>query len=124
MPFSKFPPILFFRPNRSLILFRDGTQTFVQEPLHALASIGFRCIDVALGIGCDAVHGIELAGLASSVAEAGEDVERVAERNGDLFVRTVGEVAISLSGIFGERDVPNRPVTQRSLCDEYLFHKG
>src|SRR5271156_6612418 len=45
-------------------------QTLVDELLHALAAVGFGGVDVALGVGGDAVQGVELARLASAISKA------------------------------------------------------
>ena len=70
------------------------------------------------------MHGVELAGLASSVAEAGEDFQRSAKHDVHLLVGAVSKINVFLLWIFGERDIPDRAVTQCSLRDEYLFHKS
>ena len=43
------------------------------------------------GIGRDAVHAVELAGLAAAVAEGGDLLERVAHDDADALVLAVGE---------------------------------
>src|SRR3970282_166690 len=77
------------RPQDALIQCSDRTQALINELLDTLAAIGFRSENVSLGIGGDAVHCVELARLASAVAEAGQDFEGVAVQDVDFFVGTV-----------------------------------
>src|SRR6266567_3135719 len=88
------------RPQCALVLFRHGSETFVDELLHTLAAVGFGGVYVAFRIGGDAVHGVELAGLASAVAEAGEHLKRFAVQDVDLLVRAVGQIKVLLLRIF------------------------
>ena len=97
-----------------------GGHALVHELLHALAAIGLGREDVALGVGGDAVHGIEFAGLPSAVAEAGQNLQRLAVDNVDLLVRAVGQIDVLLLRVLGERDVPDRAVAQGVLFDESL----
>ncbi len=75
--------------------------------MHALAAVGFGGEEVASRIGRDAVDGVELAGLAPTVTEAGQNFKRVAEKDVDFFIRTVGQENVFLLGILGKGDVPN-----------------
>src|SRR5215470_12695282 len=80
-------------PDRPLILaLGDRLHPLVEEPLQAAAVVGFGRVDVALRVGGDAVHGVELAGHLAAVAEAREDFQRLAIENPDAFVFAVGEV--------------------------------
>src|SRR5260221_5363809 len=60
---------LLFRPQNTLVFFRDWSQTFVNEFLQALPAVGFGRVDVALRIRSNAMHGVELTWLPASVAE-------------------------------------------------------
>src|SRR5215831_2197963 len=55
------------RPQDPLILFSNGSETFIHESLHALATIGFRGVNVALGICGNTVYRIELSWLPSAI---------------------------------------------------------
>src|SRR3977135_3554029 len=79
------------RPQDALAPPRARTYALVDEFLHALAFVRFRRIEVALGIGGDAVHAVELARLATAVAEVGDFLERVAQDDAHLLVLAVGE---------------------------------
>src|SRR5882724_8325204 len=74
-----------FMPNYALIFFGDRRHTLVNEFLHALAAVGLGGEDVALGIRGNAMHRIEFAGLASAIAEAGQNFQSVAKHDVDLF---------------------------------------
>ena len=91
-----------------------GAEPLVDELLQAPALVGLGRVDVALRVGRDAVHGEELAGLAAAVAEARQDLQRVALDDVDLLVLAVGEVEILLLRILRERDVPDRAVAERA----------
>ena len=81
----------FTRPQYALAAGGHGTYTLVDELLHPLALVSLGRVDVAFRIGGDAVHAIELAGLASAVAEVGNLLERVAQDDAHFFVGAVGE---------------------------------
>ena len=70
----------YFRPYRALIHLRHRREALVDELLQAASLVGLGRVDVALRIDRDAVHGEELPGLPAAVAEAGEDLHRVAHR--------------------------------------------
>src|ERR1700704_5934987 len=93
------------RPEHALIAARHRADALVDELLQALTLVGFGRVEVALGIGCDAVHAIELARLAAAVAERGEFFQRFAVDDTHAFVLTVRQHHESLSGILGEHDV-------------------
>src|SRR5438874_10846532 len=73
-------------PHDPLVRFRDRSHAFVDELLQALPVLGLHGVDVALCIGGEVVHGVELAGLAATVTEAGQDLERVPLDDVDLVV--------------------------------------
>src|SRR5262245_20108630 len=122
MPLTN-PSLLCSRPNSSLILLRHWRESFVYELLQPPPLVGLGRVDVAFGIGGDAVNPIELARLAPAVAEAGQDFHRLAQQDVDLLVAAVGDVEILLLRVFREGDVPHRPVGQRSLRDKLFLHK-
>src|SRR5690242_20030975 len=64
------------RPHHTLFALGHRADALVHEALHALALVGLGCVDVAFGVGRDAVHRVELAGLAAAVAERRELGER------------------------------------------------
>src|SRR5450432_2542705 len=97
------------RPGHALIAVWHGANASIDELLHALTFVGFGRVEVALGIGRDAVHAIELAGLASAVAERGDLLERLALDDADALVLAVRQHDESLRRILGEHDVPYRP---------------
>src|SRR5262245_18567032 len=111
------------RPEHALVAGQHGAHALVDELLQPLTFPGLGRVDVALGVGGDAVHAVELAGLASAVAEAGQDFHRLAQQDVDLLVAAVGDVEILLLRVFREGDVPHRPVGQRSLRDKLFLHK-
>src|SRR5678809_190381 len=100
------------RPYGSLLLTRHGAEPFVDELLQTLSFVGFRGVEVALRVHGDAVHGVELPRLASTVAEAGELFERIAAQDADLHVVAVGHVQIRLRRILGEREVEHGAVAE------------
>src|SRR5437660_460164 len=69
---------------------RHRSDSFEVELLHALALVRFARVQVAVRVGGDAVHAIELSGLPPAVAVASEDVERGAVEHPDLHVHPVG----------------------------------
>src|SRR5882672_10094397 len=56
-------------PEHALVAARHGCDAAIDELLHALTLVGLGRVEIALGIGGDAVHAVELPGLASAVAE-------------------------------------------------------
>src|SRR5437016_11572306 len=85
-----------FRPHHALVLFRDRGHPFEHELLHALTAIGLGRVDVALRVGRDAVHAVELARLPAPLAEAREELERIAEDHMDPVVLAVSEIDVFL----------------------------
>src|SRR5712691_2355036 len=79
------------RPQHALAPAPNRAYALVDEFLHALAFVRFRRIEVALGIGGDAVHAVELARLATAVSEVGDFLERVTQDDAHLLVLAVGE---------------------------------
>src|SRR3954468_5738156 len=53
-----------FRPQHALTARGNRSYAFVDEALDALAFVRFSRIQIAFRIACDAVHTVELAGLA------------------------------------------------------------
>src|SRR6267378_5949804 len=111
------------RPQHALAPARNRTDALVDEFLHALAFVRFRRIEVALGIGGDAVHAVELARLATAVSEVGDFLERVAQDNAHLLVLAVGEEHEPLLGILRERYIPGRARSERLLGVEPFLHE-
>src|SRR5580704_19024208 len=60
-----------FRPQDALVHFRHRSQAFIDKLLQSLPAICLRRVNVALRVRRDAVDGVELARLASTVAEIG-----------------------------------------------------
>src|SRR5262245_36286622 len=84
------------RPDGALIRLGHRRKAFVDELLQPLSAIGLGGVDVALRVGRDAVHGIELTRLAAAVAEARELGERLAIEDVNLLVGAVGEIHVFL----------------------------
>src|SRR5215813_2320158 len=84
------------RPNDALIFFGDRAQTFIYEPLHTLAAIRFRCVDIAFGISRDTVHAIEHSGLPTPFAESGQHLQRFPVDDVDAIVLAIGEINVFL----------------------------
>src|SRR5882672_7816667 len=116
--------VLLFRPQHALVFFCDRSQAFVHEFLQALSTIGFGRVDVALRIRGDAVHGVELSGLSSAVAETRQDLESVAQKDVNFLVSTIRQIDIFLPWVLREGNVPNGPITQRSFFDDLLLDEG
>src|SRR5262245_56715292 len=115
-------------PGRALIFSRHRSHTFEHEPLDALSFVGFSRVDVASRIDGDAVRAEELTWLASAVAEARQQLQRLPFDDVDLFVLSVRDVDEPLLGISREGDVPDRPRTKRVLrverfLDELSFRR-
>src|SRR5579864_8417268 len=85
-----------FRPEHALILLSDWAHSLVDELLDALPAIRFGGIDIALRIGGDAVHGVELAGLAAAIAETGQHLERIAVEDVNLLVGAIRQINVLL----------------------------
>src|SRR5947207_6947845 len=87
-------------PEHALIGSHHVADSLVDEFLQAFALPGFGRVDVALGICCDAVHAIELAGLTTAVAERGHLLERLAHTDANpivLAVRNEDETVLRVS---------------------------
>src|SRR5215467_2844773 len=76
-------------PEHALIGSHHVADALVDEFLQAFALPGFGRVDVALGIGRDAVHAIELAGLTTAIAECGHLLERLAHNDANPIVLAV-----------------------------------
>src|SRR5438105_3649159 len=99
------------RPEHRRLLRR--AESLVDELLQALSFVGLDRVEIPLGVGGDAVHGIELTGLSSPVAEARELLERRAVQNVDLHVHAVGDVEKALLRVAGEGEVPDGAFAER-----------
>src|SRR6266849_6492250 len=111
-------------PEHALIAARHRADALIDELLQALTFVGFRRVEIALGIGRNAVHAVELARLASAVAERGYFLERFAHDDADALVLAVCQHHESLLGILGEGDVPYRSRAARVPGIERLSHEG
>src|SRR5262245_54500031 len=113
------------RPDRTLLgSAHDLTHALVVELLNAFS---FEClgrVDVALGIDRDAMHAIELAGLASATAERCQLGHGLALDDADALVLPVGDVEEALLRILGEGHFPGRAGGERVLGKEVLAHIG
>src|SRR5689334_22057718 len=87
------------RPQHALIARVYRADALGDELLNALALVGFGRVDIALGIGRDAVHAVELPRLAPAVAEVGDLFERLAQNDANFLVRAVGQEHEALLGI-------------------------
>src|SRR6266481_2267650 len=96
------------RPHHALVLLGDRRQSFIEELLDSLPTIGLGCKDVALRIGGDAMHRVELTRLPAAVTEGSENFERIALQDVDLHIRPVGDIKILLLRILRERDIEYR----------------
>src|SRR5262245_48539077 len=95
-------------PGHALVAARLRLDTLIDELLDALTLVGLGRVEVALRVGRDRVHAVELAGLASAVAERGDLLERVAQDHAHALVLPVGQEHELLVGVARERDVPHR----------------
>src|SRR5437588_2653010 len=102
------------RPDGTLG-FTHRAHAFKCELLDPLSLVRLRRIQVAFRVGGDAVHGVELAGLPSAIAEARQLGHRRAIEHMDFLVGAIGEEEVLLLWIFREGDVPRRAVAERVL---------
>src|SRR5712692_5642268 len=111
------------RPQHALAAPWNRAYAFVDEFLHALAFVRLGRVEVALRIGGDAVHAVELAGLAPAVAEVGNFLQRFAHDDAHLLVLAIGEEHEPLLAILRERDIPGRARSERLLGIEPFLHE-
>ena len=71
----------------------------------------------------DAVHAVELAGLASPVAEGGDLFKRFAHDDSHPAILAIGEEDEALLWILGKRDIPRRSGAQRIFGVEPFLHE-
>src|SRR6266571_2622928 len=109
------------RPQHALASARDRADAFVDELLHALAFVGLRRIQVAPGIDRNAVHAVELAGLAPAVAEVGHLLQRLAQHDAHFRVAPVRHEDVLLLRVLRERDIPYRSFAEAALREERLL---
>src|SRR5712691_2574543 len=88
------------RPHRSLVHLRHRRQPLENEFLQPPTLVGLGSVDVALRIGGNAMHSVELTGLPPAVAEARQDLERIALDDVHLLIAAIGEVDVLLLRIF------------------------
>src|SRR5690606_23865066 len=94
------------RPGHTLVSLWHSLHALVNEFLNAFAFVGLGCVDVVLGVGCNAVRSIELTWLTSAATEADQHFQRLTIQYVDLEVLTVGQVDVLLFRIVGEGDIP------------------
>src|SRR6266851_7053805 len=105
---THYSPLSPLRPEHALIAGQHGADALVDELLQAFPFPGFGRVGVALRIGRDRVHAVELAGLASADAERGHLLERLAQDDAHPVVLPVGHEDEALLGVLGECDIPGR----------------
>src|SRR3569833_2325072 len=77
-------------PDRALLdQLAELDHPLIGELLHPLTAIGLGGVDVALGIGDDAVHGIELPRLPATAAEPIEFLHGLAVKDMNVLVGAV-----------------------------------
>src|SRR5258706_15711566 len=81
-------------PDGALVLLGHRRETLVHELLQPLSAVRLGRVEVALRVGGDAVHRVELARLTAAVAEAREDGQRRAIEDVDLLVGAVGQIHV------------------------------
>src|SRR5713101_8344726 len=111
------------RPQHALAAPWNRAYAFVDEFLHALSFVRLGRVEVAFGIAGDAVHAVELAGLAPAVAEVRNLLQRLAQYDAHLLVLAVGEEHEPLLAILRERDIPGRARSERLLGIEPFLHE-
>src|SRR5258706_1348807 len=111
------------RPQHALTPTWNRAYAFVDEFLDALAFVRLGRVEVALGIGRDAVHAVELARLAPAVAEVRNLLQRFAQDDAHLLVLAVGEEHEPLLAVLRKRDVPCRARSERFLGIEPFLHE-
>src|ERR1700693_4819066 len=80
------------RPHDALVAGLHHADTLEVELLDAFALVGLGRIDVALGVGGDAVHAEDLAGLAPAATERREVLHGVAIDDAHALILPVGQV--------------------------------
>src|SRR6266576_1381926 len=113
-----------FRPQHTLIFFRNRRLAFVNKLLHALAAVGLGGKEVALRIGSDAVHRVELAWLSPAIAEAGQNFERIAKEDVDFLIRAISQENVDLVRILGKGDINDWAITESSCGNESFFDES
>src|SRR4030095_7454715 len=91
--------VLSFGPEDALVRPRDGTDALVHELLDALSLVGLGRVEVALRVRRNAVHREELARLAAAIAEARQDLQRLAIHHVDPLVLAVPQKEVLLLGV-------------------------
>src|SRR5262245_14167628 len=82
-------PLAPLRPEHALVAARHRADALIDEFLYPLTLVSFSRVEIALGIGRNAVHAVELTGLAPAVAKRGYFPERFAHNDTDALVLTV-----------------------------------
>src|SRR6516162_1582547 len=117
-------PLAPLRPEHALVAARHRADALIDEFLYPLTLVSFSRVEIALGIGRNAVHAVELTGLAPAVAERGYFLERFAHNDTDALVLTVCQQEKFLLGVLGERDVPNRSRPAGVLGIKRFLHES
>ena len=76
-------------PHDTLVFFRDRSQAFVNELLHAPTFVGLGGVEVAFRIGGNVMYPVELTRLTSTIPEARQDFERIAQQDVHLRVLSI-----------------------------------
>src|SRR5882757_3994410 len=94
------------RPGDALVACNDAAHALEYEFLQAFPFPGLRRVEVALGVGCNVVQSVELAGLAAAVAERSDFLQRLAQDDTHAVVHAVSQEHEALFRIARECDVP------------------
>ena len=84
------------RPDHALICCPARAETSEDELLQPLSLVRLCRIDVAFGIGRDAVYANELARLATAIPERRQDLKRLSVEDVHLLVRAIRQIKESL----------------------------
>src|SRR4051794_24401588 len=94
------------------------------ELLDALSGVDLGSIDVALRIDRHGMNPVELAGVATVMAEAADHAAVVALQHANLVVLAVGAEQVALLRIRPDRDIPHRAIAERVLLIEPFGHEA
>src|SRR5438552_2009328 len=94
------------RPSLEARARSPAKRSLADKPLHSTSVQCFGNVEAALRVDRDAVRRFELARPAAALAEARDDLERVAKQRVNLMGAAIDEEDESLLGITGHRDIP------------------